>query len=63
MRQLGRFPLTGLICLLPALPDTGAGSAPSSADTIYCSLAGYHPIAVSELARRSVEIAKKVLER
>ena len=32
-------------------------------DTIYCSLPGYHPIAVSELARRSVAIAKKVLKQ
>ena len=31
-------------------------------DTIYCALPGYHPIAVSELARRSVEIAGKVLK-
>lgn len=30
-------------------------------DTIYCALPGYHPIAVSELARRSVTIARKVL--
>ena len=32
-------------------------------DTIYCSLPGYHPIAVSELARRSVEIAENVLKQ
>lgn len=32
-------------------------------DTIYCSLPGYHPIAVSELARRSVAIARDVLDR
>ena len=31
-------------------------------DTIYCALPGYHPIAVSELARRSVAIAQKVLK-
>ena len=30
-------------------------------DTLYTRIPGYHPIAVSELARRSVAIAKKVL--
>jgi ADP-ribosylglycohydrolase len=42
------------------LPDKWIGPLH---DTLYGQIAGYHPIGISELARRSVEIAQRVLGR